>query len=99
MPEIVTLTTPLPATSTLRIADVDLNVRGSLIRVVYAEWAAGDWVPNGRELVISWSGAQADALMTQLNKANLSTQSLATRINAQAITDGKFVATASGTAP
>jgi hypothetical protein len=99
MAEIITLTTPLPATATLRIAACDLNVRGSMIRVVFAEWAAGAWVVNGREIIAVWSGAPADTLMLQLNKANLTTQSLAQRIFAQAITDGKLVGTQSGTVP
>jgi len=99
MPEILTLTTPIPATSTLRIADFDLNVRGSLIRVVFAEWAAGDWVPNGREVIATWNGPTADALMLALNKANLSTQSLSQRVFAQAIADGKLAGTQSGTVP
>ena len=99
MPEIVTLTTPIPATATLRIADFDLNVRGSLIRVVFAEWAAGDWVPNGREIIATWNGPTADALMLSLNKANLSTQSLSQRVFAQAIADGKLAGTQSGTVP
>lgn len=99
MPEILTLSTPLPATSTLRIADCDLNVRGSLIRVVFAEWAAGAWVAGGREIIAAWTGPQADSLMIALNKANLSTQSLAQRIFAQAIAEGKLAGTQSGTVP
>lgn len=99
MAEIITLTTPLPATSTLRIADFDLNVRGSLIRVVFAEWAAGDWVAGGREIIATWSGPTADALMVALNKANLTTQSLSQRVFAQAIADGKLAGTQSGTVP
>jgi hypothetical protein len=97
--EIFTLTTPLPATSTLRIADLDLNVRGSLIRIVLAEWAAGDWVANGREIIASYSGAQADTMFVQLNKANLSTISLHTRVMEQLRTDGKLVGVVSGAAP
>jgi hypothetical protein len=97
--EIITLTTPLPETSTLRIADFDLNVRGSMIRVVFAEYAASVWVPNGREIIVSWNGPTADALMLALNKANLTTQSLAQRVFAQAITDGKLIGTQSGTVP
>lgn len=100
MAEIVTLTTPLPPTSTLRIADCDLNVRGSMIRVVFAEWAGGAWVPNGREIIATWTGAPADSLMLALNKANLTTTSLAQRIFTQATTDGKLPpGTQSGTVP
>lgn len=99
MPEILTLTTPIPATSTLRIADFDLNVRGSLIRVVFAEWTAGAFVEGGREIVAVWNGPTADALMLALNKANLTTQSLNQRIFAQAIADGKLAGTQSGTVP
>jgi len=99
MAEIVTLTTPLPATATLRIADLDLNVRGSLIRVVLAEWVGGAWVDGGREIIATYSGAPADALMLALNKANLSTQSLHTRVIAQLIADGKLAGAGSGAAP
>lgn len=99
MPEILTLTTPIPATTTLRIASVQLNVRQSLIRVVFAEWVAGAWVPNGRDLIAEWTGAPADALLLALNKANLSTISLHQRIITQAIADGKLAGTPSGTVP
>jgi len=99
MPEIVTLTTPIPAAAVVRIASVLLDVRQSLIRVVFAEWASGAFVPNGREVVALWNGAQADAMMLSLNKANLSTQSLNQRIFTQAITDGKLAGTQSGTVP
>jgi len=99
MAEIVTLTVPLPATSTLRIADLDLNVRGSMIRVIFAEFAAGVWVPNGREIIAEWNGPTADALLLALNKANLTTQSLAQRVFTQAIADGKLAGTQSGTVP
>ncbi len=99
MAEIVTLTVPLPATATLRIAQVDLNVRGSLIRVIFAEFAGGVFIPAGREIIADWTGATADALMLALNKANLTTQSLAQRIFAQAIADGKLIGTQSGTVP
>lgn len=88
MAEIVTLTTPLPAAAVLRIADVDFNIRGAMIRIVLAEWANGVFVPNGREVVREYSGAQATAMMTALNKANLTTISLNTRIMTQLITDG-----------
>jgi len=96
MPEIITLTTPLPATSTLRIADFDLNVRGSLIRVVFAEWSGGAFVDGGREIHATWTGATADALMLALNVANLPVKSLHRRVMEQAITDGKLAGAISG---
>jgi len=99
MAEIVTLTTPLPATATLRIADLDLHVRGSIIRIVLAEWANGAWVPNGRTIEAQYVGSAADALMLALNKANLTTQSLHTRVIAQLIADGKLVGVVSGSVP
>lgn len=99
MPEIVTLTTPIPATSTLRVAEFNLNVRGSSIHAVLAEFSGGAFVPDGREIRVVWTGAAADALMMALNKANLSTQSLQQRILAQAITDGKIVGVQSGSVP
>lgn len=97
MPEMLTLAVPLPATSTLRIADVDLNVRGSLIRIVFAEWAGGAWVENGREIIATWSGAPAESLILALNVANLSVKSLHRRVMEQAITDGKLAGAISGT--
>ncbi len=99
MAEIITLTTPVPATSTLRIAVVDLNVRESLIRVVLADWVNSAWVVNGREIICSYSGASADALMIALNKANLTVQSLHQRVIAQLIADGKLPGVASGSVP
>jgi hypothetical protein len=99
MAEIITLTKAIPATSTLRIADLDLNVRGSMIRVVIADWDGTGWVVNGREIVVYYNGATADALMLALNKANLTTLSLHQRVIAQLITDGKLAGVASGTVP
>jgi hypothetical protein len=99
MAEIVTLTTPLPATSTLRIASFYLDVRYSVIRVVFAEWVANAWLPDGRQVIAEWTGATADALILALNKANLTTQSLAQRVFAQAIADGKLAGAQSGTVP
>jgi hypothetical protein len=101
MPEIVTLTTPLPATSTLRIADVEFNVRHSLVRVTFAEWAAGDWVPNGREILAEWGGAAADAALIAANKRNFSSgQSMAQWIFTQATIAGKLPpGTQSGSVP
>ena len=96
MAEIIKLTTPLPASADFRIADVDFNIRGSLISVIYAEWLNGDWVPDGRQINIYWTGAQADALINAVNKTNNTIKSLATRINEQAIADGKITATPSG---
>lgn len=96
MAEIIRLTVPLPASADFRIADVDFNIRGSLISVTYAEWLNGDWVPDGRQINIYWTGAQADALIIAVNKTNNTVKSLATRINEQAILDGKIVAAASG---
>jgi hypothetical protein len=99
MAEIVTLTTPIPATAAVRVASLTLDVRQSTIRVIFAEWAAGAFVPDGRQIVAEWTGAPALTLMTALNKANLTTQSLHQRIFAQAIADGKLAGTQSGTVP
>jgi len=99
MAEIITLTTPLPATATLRIANVTLDIRGSSIRVTFAEWVTGAWVIDGREIVAQWTGPTAAGLILALNKANLTTQSLSQRIFTQAIADGKLAGTQSGTVP
>lgn len=99
MAEIVTLTTAIPVTSTLRVAVLYLNVRGSMIRVVLADWNGSGWMVNGREIVCDYTGPAADALMLALNKANLTIQSLHQRVIAQLITDGKLAGVVSGTVP
>jgi len=48
--------------------------------------------PLGDVRRLNYFGAQATTLMTQLNKANLSTQSLHSRILSQLVTDGKLPA-------
>lgn len=99
MAEIVTLTTPIPAVAAVRVASLTLDVRQSTIRVVFAEWASGAFVPDGRQIIAEWFGAAAMTLITALNKANLTTQSLNQRIFTQAIADGKLAGAQSGTVP
>ena len=99
MAEICTLSTPLPATSTLRISALDLHVKESMIRIVLEEYASGDWVLNGRSLSVTYSGPTADAFMISLNKANITTQSLHLRVISKLIDDGKIAGTLSGTVP
>jgi len=99
MAEIVTLTTSLPASSTLRVASLYINVRGSMLQVVLADWNGIGWTVNGREIICNYNGAVADSLMLALNKANLTIQSLHQRVIAQLITDGKIIGVASGTVP
>lgn len=52
--------------------------------------------PNGEDLAHTYVGAQATALMTALNKANLSTKSLHKRIIEQLVADGVLAGTISG---
>ena len=52
----------------------------------------------GKILSFTYAGTQATSLMVALNKANLSTQSLHSRILSQLVTDGKLPAgTVTGT--
>lgn len=99
MAEIITLTTPIPSAADFRVAEFNLNVRGSIIHVIFAEFKSNIFTPSGREIIVVWTGVVADNLMIALNKANLTIQSLHQRIMTQAINDGKLQGTQSGLVP
>lgn len=82
--ESLTLTAPQSVPS-YQVLKLTLNWGGASITVTVKD-------PLGNEIRASYAGAAATTLMTQLNKANLSTQSLHSRILSQLVTDGKLPA-------
>lgn len=78
MAETLTLTTPITST-VFAVARLILDWEGAAIYIVLNA--------NGRRFEYSYTGATATALMTALNKANLSTKSLHRRIIEQLVSD------------
>ena len=84
----LTVAQSVPSYQVLKLV---LNWGGASINVVVKD-------PLGDLLRFTYAGATATSLMTALNKANLSTQSLHSRILSQLVTDGKLPAgTVTGT--
>jgi hypothetical protein len=76
--EALTLATPI-ASSVLTVARLILDWEGAAIYIVLTA--------SGRRFEYSYSGQTATTLMTNLNKANLSTKSLHKRIIEQLVAD------------
>lgn len=89
MPEIITLTTPVPAVTNYRVAELHLCYSAAFIRVVLQ-------APAGEMTSHEYSGSVATALLNQLNVANLSTTSLHKRVIQRLVSDGKIAGTISG---
>ena len=100
MAEIVTLSTPVqtdPGATVFRIALLSFDFEHALIKVHVAEWSGGAFVVGGKRIPVIYEGPIATTLMLQLNKVNLSTQSLHQRVMTRLLADGKIPAgTASG---
>lgn len=82
--ESLSLTTPI-SISSYRVALLSLDWRAAAIRIVVV-------TPSGEEVVATYSGSFATALMTQLNKLDMSTNSLHKRILDRLVLDGKLPA-------
>ena len=82
MPEKLTLQTPISVTDYIFIG-VEFSWKDKYILVRLED-------TTGKELKITYTGAEATALMNSLNKANLSTTSLIKRIFQQLTTDNKL---------
>lgn len=78
-----------PGTITWRPVLLHLNWERATIKVGFRGG-------NGEYTSVGWSGPAATALMTALNKADLSVKSLHHRLMEQAVTDGKLAGTISG---
>lgn len=87
MPEQFDLTSPIvgPSRSSYKIATVLLDWAQAVIRV---DLVGNDAVP----LTVVYTGPEATALMTALNTANLTTNSLYRRVLTKLATDGKIPA-------
>lgn len=85
---------PDPRTaSDFRVARLDLNRRAQSVVV---ELVSADGAISYPPIV--YDGAEAVALITALNKANLALKSLNTRILEKLVADGKLVGTIAGAA-
>ena len=91
--EILTLTAPetppAPTVTDVRVARLDLDFEEAHI-VIHLR------TNTGTREEYTYDGAEATALMIQLNKANLSTKSLHRRILEKLVADGKRTGAISG---
>ena len=102
MPEIITLNAPIKVdagASVFRVSLFSMDVKNSVLKIHLGEWAGGAFVEGGKHIPTGYSGAEARTLMRQLNKANLSTQSLHQRVMAKLLADGKIPAGVESGAP
>jgi hypothetical protein len=85
MPEILTLTVPVvpPSRTTYAVSSLLFDWRASVISIVVVG-------SDGVEVTAEYTGAQATALMTALNTANLSTASLQKRVLQKLVADGQL---------
>lgn len=100
MAEIVTLAAPVyvdPGAQQFRIALLVFDWEGQRIKVHLREGTANSFASGGKLITAHYDGATAVTLMTALNKANLTTQSLHQRVMARLIADGKLSGSTSGT--
>lgn len=80
--QLLTLTTPQSVTD-YRVDKLKLDWGEAKILVVLKD-------TQGDSITVGYTGAEATTLMTQLNKADLSTNSLHKRILERLVTDGKI---------
>jgi hypothetical protein len=91
MAEAVTFSTSVePPATVFRIAMLSLDWFNSHITVHLREWDTGTNVFKARTIVAHYTGTEAMTLMTSLNKANLTTQSLHQRVMTKLLADGKI---------
>lgn len=94
MAELITFTAPVePPKTVFRIALLAFDWMNATIKIHLREWNGAAVPPFGeRTLVAMYSGSEATALMTALNKVNLSTagNSLHQRVMARLVADGKI---------
>jgi hypothetical protein len=86
-----------PPVTRFRISLLALDWFNARIDIRLRAWDGTTFGP--RELVASYSGAEATALMITLNKVNLATQSLHQRVITKLLADGKIPAGTSSGAP
>jgi nicotinic acid mononucleotide adenylyltransferase len=85
MSEQLNLTTPItsPTRTAYLIQRVVLDIQNSVIQC----WLIGS---DNAQVLLEWDGTQAAALLSALNTANFSTNSLVKNIFLQAISSGKL---------
>lgn len=91
MPELLTLTTPVPTPTRTGYSVRRLDLDWAAPRV-YVELAGND----GRILSHVYTGVEATGLMVTLNKANLTANSLQKRIFTKLIADGVLAGAVTG---
>lgn len=91
MAELVTLTAPIvpPTLTTYRVVMLAMDWDAATITIRLKG-------TNGETKTCGYQGATATTLMTSLNKANLTANSLQRRVLAQLITDGEIAGAISG---
>lgn len=89
--EIITLATPVttPSITTWRVSSLLLDWDAAVIAISLRG-------SGGERLSHTYAGAQATSLMTALNKANLTSNSLHKRVIQRLIDDGMLAGTISG---
>lgn len=92
MADTLTLTTPLTAPTTFKVARLLLDPRNSSIQVVLAEWFGGSFVTGGREFYALYNGAIADSLLAIVNTTNHSVTSPQSQVTQKVISDLKIPA-------
>jgi len=91
MAEEIVLAAPVqanPGASRFRLAGIWFDWDRALITVRLREWSGTVFGP--RELVVTYEGTEATTLMVGLNKANLATKSLHTRVLEKLAADAKL---------
>lgn len=100
MAETYTASAPIksdPGATTFRVAAILFDWAHAYIEITLREWNGSTF--TSKEVTASYEGASATTLMTQLNKVNLSTQSLHSRVIDRLKADGKLPAGNTSGAP
>ncbi|MDP2319556.1 MAG: hypothetical protein Q8O42_09500 [Acidobacteriota bacterium] len=92
MAEIITLAAVDPPKTVFRIALIAFDWANAHVKIHVREWDGSAF--GERTIIAQYTGAVATAMMTQLNKVNLSTagNSLHQRVIARLLADGKLPA-------
>jgi hypothetical protein len=97
MAEHVTLNASIdPPATVFRIALLALDWANAHIKIHVREWNSGTQTFGPRTVVVQYTGPVATTMMTALNKANLTTQSLHQRVITRLLADGKLPAGSAG---
>lgn len=77
--------------SSMRLASLTIALfPDPIVKVVLQQWNGSAFVVSGKSFSIVYRGAEATALLNQLNTTNFSTVSLRQRVMERLITDNKL---------